>query len=227
MKWVTSHGVRYRVIDFFGPFILIEDPKTGEECTILFGTALEAYEKATTGTRDKGEKSKAGKIHATPVPEERDREKIASRMLQAKALNVLAEAWKIHADGKINGKRKNLPPELSELLVVAFGEVVFKSLHAQADTSVAIENVRNAFGNGFRSLRTCFHKPSKSRRRTIVVMQAGLEFVLEHKTAPTKKFLRRFLECRDLCFGSKRTGKLNEQWRNFFLDNGLDELDEG
>ena len=27
MKWVTSHGVRYRVIDFFGPFILIEDPK--------------------------------------------------------------------------------------------------------------------------------------------------------------------------------------------------------
>ena len=229
----TIDGVPYAVLDGCETFAIVKNLQTNEIRCEPVGLANEARQKAIYGTRDKRTKrsknNKIAKFHQSENSiENRDREEMCGRILRAQAL---ASIYKAYHSVKVLKKPLSLHEanDLMTQIIISFGPALYNGF-IQKDDETVVNCIRDVFGNAARAV---LHEQALDRstssvhvRRIQAVMEIGCGFFQEHRTPPTKQYLKDELVRQNLDFGGSTLSKTNEQWKLFFRECGLDDLED-
>jgi len=65
---------------------------------------------------------------------------------------------------------------------------------------------------------------SEHTRRVLMAMEIGKTYFLENRERPSKEQIKDELIRQNLGFRGKSVSKMNEQWKLFWRENGLEDL---
>jgi hypothetical protein len=133
--------------------------------------------------------------------------------------------------GQHFSNQKQLSKEAINLLAkrfaLAFSEVIRVAVYEE-EADKALSGFRNVMESAMRALRNKYilvrDAPRDKKRRVLVALNIGRKFYLEHRTPPSKQYIRAKLEEESLGFQTETKKTKEKLWRLFWPDCGLAEL---